>query len=151
MERSDKVKGILSILFALGNYYYNYFNILVAVLICMVILDYVTGTGAALIHGKWDKKKAKLGMWEKFGFFILVVLGFTVDVVLTELGRKVQVEFSTAGFVGTAVTVWLIGTEGISNLQNLREWGVPIPPFLKKAFKGLQSEAENIVKDSSKK
>ena len=94
------------------------------VFVFLTILDYITGTVAAKIHGRWTKEKAKAGIWEKAGFFLLIVLAATADFVITYLGRKVAGDFNTNMIFTTACTSWLIGTEGISNLKNIREWGV---------------------------
>jgi len=43
---------------------------------------------------------------------------------------------------GIATTLWLIGTEGMSIIENLGVIGVPIPKFLKPAFSKLKNQAE---------
>lgn len=151
VDREIEAKSLLVVLTSVANFYVNCFNELIVVFFMLTILDFATGTIAAKIKGEWDKIKAKRGMWEKLGFFVLIFLAATIDYTATLLLQKVSPGTTTKGTFSVATTTWLIGTEGYSNIQNLQEWGVrSIPGFLKRAFKGFQKQSEDISSSNKK-
>ena len=95
-----------------------------------------------------EKRPSKLEgvLWaflKKVSFMLLVTLGFLLDFVISYLMQeKAGTSFSTGGMFGIATTLWLIGTEGMSIIENLGVIGVPIPKFLKPAFSKLKNQAE---------
>jgi phage-related holin len=88
-----------------------------------------------------------LGIIKKVGYMVLLALAFFVDYIISYLVSKAGIQSPVNGLFGVATTCWLIGTEGLSILENLNIIGVPFPPFLKSAFKKLKDESEqNITK-----
>jgi toxin secretion/phage lysis holin len=108
----------------------------------LTTLDYFTGTVAAKRKNKWTKEKAIQGIWEKFGFFILITLAFCLDYTISFIGSNMNDSFSTNKSFTLILLVWLIGTEGRSNAKNLKAWGVKVPKFLTNGFVKLQ-DTEN--------
>lgn len=114
-----------------------------------LIFDYATGVIAAYFRKDLESWKGIKGILKKFSFMLLVLLGFFLDYVVTYLVQRVGLQITTGGLFGIATTCWLIGTEGISIIENLGVIGVPIPGFLKPAFTKLKEEAGKIGGDSN--
>lgn len=120
-------------------------NELVIILVLLMIFDYVTGVMAAFVRKDLASWKGVVGILKKVSFMLLVTLGFLLDFVISYLMQeKAGTAFSTGGMFGIATTLWLIGTEGMSIIENLGVIGVPIPKFLKPAFSKLKNQAEKV-------
>lgn len=139
-----KAKGVLAVITGVTSYLLNCFTELVVVLALLMLFDYVTGVLAAYFKKELSSWKGLQGILKKFSFMLLVVLGFLIDFVVSYLAEKVGLQFTTNGFFGLATTCWLIGTEGLSILENLGVIGLPIPPFLKPALSKLKDTANEI-------
>ena len=139
-----KSKAIFTALTSVASVYLGIINEIFFVFCFMTILDYFTGTVAAKRKNKWTKAKAVQGMWEKFGFFILITLACTLDFTVSFIGSKMNETFTTHKGFTFIVLIWLIGTEGRSNLKNLKAWGIKVPKFLVNGFTQLQKSSEDI-------
>ncbi|NLD49789.1 MAG: phage holin family protein, partial [Clostridiaceae bacterium] len=127
-------KSLLTLACTVFAYCQGIINELFVIFAGLTILDYITGSIAAILNKKWTKQKAVQGIFEKAGFFILFLLTASLDFSVTYIGEKVMEGFSTGAIFTTALSIWLIGTEGKSNLNNLREWGTKVPKFLTQGF-----------------
>jgi toxin secretion/phage lysis holin len=141
MENTN-AKGVIAIITAVLSYLLNCFTELIVVLVFLMIFDYITGIMAAYVRKEISSYKGIIGIFKKFSFILLVVLGFFFDYVISYLMKQTGLNFTTFGLVGIATCCWLIGTEAISIIENLSEIGVPIPGFLKKAFEKLKESSE---------
>lgn len=146
MNADVKVKGIAAVITGVTGYLINCFSELVVILILLMLVDYITGVIAAFFKKELSSWRGLQGIFKKFSFMLLVVLGFLLDFVITYLIEKVGLQFSTNGIFGIATTCWLIGNEGLSILENSAVIGLPVPPFLKPALAKLKDTADNIGK-----
>ena len=139
------VKGTIAAVTGVIAYLAGCLNELVIILVLLMILDYVTGVIAAFARKDLASWKGVVGILKKVSFMLLVTLGFLLDFVISYLMQeKAGTAFSTGGMFGIATTLWLIGTEGMSIIENLGVIGVPIPKFLKPAFSKLKNQAEKV-------
>ena len=135
-----KIKGVVAAFATIISYTLNCFNELVAVLIALMVIDYATGITAAYCEGNIQSRKGYRGIVKKVGFMILITLAFFLDFVISSSLVEINIALPFKGTFGFTTTIWLIGNEGVSIIENLGTIGVPLPPFLKEAFKKLKNK-----------
>lgn len=139
----EKTKTIVT---ALTSAFFSFFGLLaipVLLLVSSNLIDYITGLMATTSRKeKISSYKSVKGIFKKVSMYMLIVVGFIIDVLIdytiTNLG--VQLEFPT--IVSCIVAVWLVCNELISILENLIDIGVEIPSFLKPIVEKIKSETE---------
>ena len=89
------VAAVLGCLTAL----WGWFGWLVVAWVACMLLDYATGTAAALKAGKWSCKAAREGLWHKVGAMAAVL----VAAILDGVGSIVE----NAGRLGAPLPAWL--------------------------------------------
>lgn len=122
-----------------------YFNVLLiplAVLVAVMLIDYVTGMAGASYTGKLNSRVGVLGIIKKAGYIALVAVGMVVDYLITSALVSIGIHLQINYCFGMIITVWLIINELISILENLGEMGVPLPGFLTGMIKTLKGKVE---------
>ncbi|MFE4522578.1 holin family protein [Cytobacillus firmus] len=123
--------GISSIAYLLG----GIDKLLIAFVILMT-LDYLTGVSAAFYDKKVSSKSAFKGLMKKGAMFSLVIVATQMDIILGNEGQ----------FIRYAMLMFLIGTEGISLIENLGRLDVKLPKFLSDKFIQLKDEHDKLSK-----
>jgi toxin secretion/phage lysis holin len=103
--------------------------------ICLMFLDYITGTAAAFMQGKWSSKVAREGIWHKAGMVIVVVVAAGSDLLIAlVLGHLpvVALPIEYTGLICPLVLVWYCLTELGSVGENAITMGAPVPAWLPK-------------------
>lgn len=117
------------------------------VLAIFMILDYITGVLCGLFrNGGFDYIKGIKGIIKKLMYVVLILVTILLEFLIMYLTEKTGIVIRIDGSLVTAVYVYLIGTEGLSIIQNLIILGIPVPPFLIKLFGLLQDESGKIIK-----
>ena len=117
----------------------------VYLLVSCNIIDYFTGMMAALARGeKINSDVGIRGITKKVGQWLLVVIGYVVDVMIEYAGHAISEEFTIPIIVSVCVASWLVFNEVISILENLNEMGVPIPKFLVNIVNFFSKKVEDI-------
>ncbi|MGG3642048.1 phage holin family protein [Bacillus gobiensis] len=124
--------GVSSIAYLLG----GIDNLLIAFVILMT-LDYLTGIAAAFYDKKVSSKSAIRGLMKKGAMFSLVIVATQLDIILGNEGQ----------FVRYAILMFLIGTEGISLIENLGRLDIKVPKILSDRFSQLKDDHEKEDKD----
>lgn len=89
--------------------------------------DYFTGILAGVIERKVSSRRAFNGLFKKVGMITFVIIANQFDII----------SGNTEGFLRNAMLMFLIGTEGISILENLAKLGLPVPQFITNTFERL--------------
>lgn len=110
---------------------------LLAALITLIVLDYITGLAKAACQRQLSSKIGFQGIVKKIVLLILVAAANALQLLLS--GSLPLREM---------VLVFFIANEGLSLLENAAVF-VPIPNALKKAFLQLRDNAEEKQDDSS--
>ena len=101
----------------------------------LMMLDYITGTAAAMKKGEWSSKAAREGVWHKAGMIVVVIVAAAADLllrtVLTHL-PVIELPFEFTGLVCPMVLVWYCVTELGSIGENAIHMGAPAPEWLEK-------------------
>lgn len=105
--------------------------------VALMVLDYITGTCAAVKNGSWSSKVAREGIWHKVGMVVVVIIALAADLLIgTVLAHLpvVSLPFEYTGLVCPLVLVWYCITELGSLAENAVLLGAPMPSFLKKVL-----------------
>ncbi len=137
-------KGTVAGVCAALTAFWGWFGWLVVAWIIAMILDYVTGTCAALKTGTWSSKVARNGIWHKLGAIMTVLGAGLLDLVLGQLVAEVAAElpFTYTVFLCPAVIIWYILTEVGSMIENAGALGAPIPAWLRKAIAAFRDKVD---------
>jgi toxin secretion/phage lysis holin len=107
-------------------------DLLVIILLCFVIADYVTGLIASAIEGKLSSQIGFRGIVRKILVFVLVAASHLLDIAIG-WGNH---------FIRDAIIFFYIINEFISIVENVGRAGVPLPSFLRKAIELLKDETD---------
>lgn len=107
------------------------------------VIDYFTGLFAAPARGKKISSTVGLkGIVKKICLWLLVVVGVIVDELLKYTTDVIGLTLPFNFVVACIVCVWIICNELLSILENLKDIGVKLPPFLEKLIVYIKSKAE---------
>lgn len=119
----------------------------VFVLAGLNITDYISGILASKRRN--EKVTSDKGLWgiaKKIGMWVLVFIGWVMDVLINYAGQYVGLTIKLPFVVATIVAVWLICNEIISILENLLDIGVAMPPFLMPLARMIKGQVEDKTK-----
>lgn len=111
------------------------------------VIDYITG----LIAANWRKEKINSyksirGIVKKVLMWSLVLIGSWMDMLVNYSVQYIRPDLSWPFVIAIVVAVWIVTNEIISILENLRDCGVPLPPFLEPIVKHVQKKVEDTAK-----
>lgn len=137
------MKGTVAVL---GASIVSYFGTLAApllVLLCVMIVDYVTGMVKAYMAAQLSSKIGLRGILKKLCYMAMVAVGAAIDYLLGNALVQVGIDMHIEMFCGMLVAIWLIINELISILENLAVIGVPGFPALTKLIERLKNTVGN--------
>ena len=111
-----------------------------------MIIDYATGSAAALRAGEWSSKSARDGIWHKLGSVVAVIVAAILDTVIGHLLANVpgvELPFTYTVLLCPLVVIWYILTEAGSIIENAGALGAPIPAWLTKMIAVLESKVDD--------
>ena len=114
-------------------------GVLAVVWVIAMLLDFGTGTAAAIVSGNWSSKVARMGIWHKAGMFAVVIVAALADLGLGVLCATIELGMSWPGMVMPLVLAWYIITELGSILENAVAMGAPVPAWLTRMLKASLS------------
>ncbi len=138
-------KGLKAVLSAAAAGLAAYLGIVaipLAVLVVMMIADYISGITAAYITKDLSSRKGLEGIVRKVGYMLLIGVAMTVDYLISHGLTAVNIKPGIQMWFALLVIAWLIINEMISILENLSRMDVPVPGFLTRIIKRLRDSAE---------
>jgi len=109
-------------------------------------IDFITGfLGSKASDEKYNPKKAEKGVYKKMGYLIFWVVAVLVELVLKEQGASIGITMNMP-LISLVVTFWLLGTEGLSIMNNLHKMGIKVPKWFISYFekmKQLKTEVDD--------
>lgn len=147
----EKEKGIIKFVIIVGSYL-SYFiggwSISMEVMFIFMACDYITGYLRSLLKKKLSSKTGYKGLIKKTGYIFAVVVGAALDRLI--IANNLNVPITILGFPISFKIMMIcsvVGTEGISIVENLKEMGLIVPFPIKKLFKQLKQDEseENII------
>ena len=146
MEYINGLKAAVAALCAALTALWGWFGwVVVAWIVCMII-DYATGSAAALRAGEWSSKSARDGIWHKLGSVVAVIVAAILDTVIGHLLGNVpgvELPFTYTVLLCPLVVIWYILTEAGSIIENAGALGAPIPAWLTKMIAVLESKVDD--------
>lgn len=124
-------------------YYLNIMAIPVIVLVCIMLIDYITGMISAWVNAELSSKKGLFGIVKKICYLFAIASAMGIDWLIYSGMTQIGIQLDYTIFFGVLVTIWLIINEIISILENLAKIGVPLPKFLVNVIKRLKTTAES--------
>ena len=141
-----ELKAAISAVLAGMTAFWGWTGWLVVIWLVAMVLDYATGSWAALSTGTWDSAVARAGLWHKLGSIVAMLVALLLDVALAEivnygdLGFELPFEYKSAFL--PLVAIWYIVTELGSIIENAARLGAPVPKFLISSLKKLKEKAD---------
>ena len=86
------------------------------------------------------------GIFKKVLMWLLVMVGAIFDMLIMYASEIVGIEAPFAFLIESVVAIWLICNELISILENIKDCGVKLPPFLEPIIKATQEKVEEKAK-----
>ena len=158
MEHVNAFKAALAALCAALTALWGGFGWVVVAWIGCMLIDYATGSAAALRAGEWSSKSARDGIWHKLGSVMAVIVAAILDVVIGHLLGNlpgVELPFAYTVLLCPLVVIWYILTEAGSIIENAGALGAPVPGWLRKMIAALENRVdqvgESVAKDQSDK
>ena len=145
MEHINGIKGTIAAVLGCLTALWGWFGWLVVAWVVCMLLDYATGTAAALRAGEWSSKVARDGLWHKLGEAVAVLVAAILDGVIGLILANVPaltLPFDYTVFLTVLVLVWYIMTELGSLVENAGSLGAPVPAWLRKAIAALESTVD---------
>jgi toxin secretion/phage lysis holin len=110
-------------------------GVMIVIWVGAMLLDYLTGSAAALKSGQWSSATARQGLWHKGGMIVVVVVAAVADVVMVIICDHIPLGMTWPILILPLVLAWYILTELGSILENAIKMGAPIPKWLVKLLK----------------
>ena len=145
MEHINSFKAAVAAVCAALTALCGWFGWLVVAWIVCMIIDYATGSAAALRAGEWSSKSARDGIWHKLGSVVAVIVAAILDTVIGHLLDNVpgmELPFTYTVLLCPLVVIWYILTEAGSIIENAGALGAPIPAWLTKMIAALESRVD---------
>jgi len=130
--------GVLGALAA----YFHMLLVPLAVLVAVMLTDYLTGMLRAARTGGLSSRTGVAGILKKAGYLALVAVGMTVDYLISHALTTVGIHLQINYCFGVMLTIWLIINELISILENLGALHIPLPQFLTQTIQALRDRVE---------
>ena len=145
MEHINGFKAAIAAVCAALTALWGWFGWVVVAWVGCMVIDYLTGSCAALRAGEWSSKTARDGIWHKVGSIVAVIVAGILDVVIGHLLSNVpgvELPFTYSVLLSPLVVIWYILTEAGSIIENAGALGANIPPWLTKAIAVLESKVD---------
>lgn len=123
--------------------YFQELLIPLAILLAVMVLDYISGLTKGWITKSLSSQIGLIGIIKKLCYLIVVCVAGVVDWIIQNGLASAGIEIKPVYFFGLVVVIWLIINELISILENLGTIGVPLPAFLIKLVSKLKNTVES--------
>ena len=140
------IKGILTAIFSVLT---SLFGVLAVPILLMVgtnVIDYATGLIAAPKRSEdINSYKSMRGIWKKVCMWLLVAVGAIIDELILYASGTIGVTLPGSFLVACVVACWIICNEILSILENLKDIGIAMPPFLEPLVRNIKSQTADKV------
>lgn len=122
---------------------------MVLVWVCLMCLDYLSGSLAARSRGEWTSSAARSGIFHKAGTVLVVMVSMAADYVMVLLSAHLpgEIPFAWPVVIFPIVTVWYILTEIGSIIENAISMGARVPAWLPKLLNATVNAIDASVEE----
>jgi len=121
--------------------------IMLLVWVCLMGLDYVSGSLAARSQGIWTSAAARSGIFHKAGMVLVVLVSMAADFVMVVASRNLpgEVVLVWPVVLFPMVTMWYILTEIGSIIENAIAMGAKVPQWLPRLLNATVNAIDTAV------
>lgn len=149
-EKAFEIKAAITAVFVFCTALWGWLGWAIIALVFCMLLDYLTGTWAAICNGEWSSAVARQGLWHKLGEIVALLVAIFVDIAISvilhieALGTifAINLPADIPSFFTLIVTIWYIFTELGSIIENAGKLGAPIPEWLSKAILSIKTSTD---------
>ncbi len=148
-DKAAEIKAAAAALIAFGTALFGWVGWMVVLWLAAMVMDYLTGTFAALYGKRWSSAAARRGLWHKLGSIFAVLVAAMCDIVLGLVGDNFGFELPVLGqscLITPVVTAWYFFTELGSIAENAQALGAPVPDWLTKGIKKIKDATDDAGK-----
>lgn len=144
-DKALEIKAAIVAVFTFLTALFGWLGWAVIIWLAAMLIDYLTGTFAALSKGEWSSSKARAGLWHKIGAVAAVLVAALCDVAINVIIQSIGADvlpFEYKYYITLIVCLWYIFTEAGSILENAAALGAPVPKWLIKRIAQLKEAAD---------
>ncbi len=150
-DKAAEIKAAAAALIAFGTALFGWVGWMVVLWLSAMVLDYLTGTFAALYGKRWSSAAARRGLWHKLGSIFGVLVAAMCDIVLGLVSDNFGFELPALGqscLITPIVTAWYFFTELGSIVENAAAMGAPVPGFLRRLIERSKKAIDDKTEQS---
>ena len=130
-----EIKVAVAAFFTAIGVFLGWQGVMALVWVGVMIVDYITGTWAAMKKGEWSSAVARQGVWHKLGMIVVVAVALAADFVMAMICDHLPIGINWTSIIFPLVLAWYIVTELGSILENAVKMGAAVPSWLTKILK----------------
>jgi len=143
----NRFKAVFTTIFSAITSWLGILAIPVLIMVACNVIDYITGLVASRYRNEpINSYKSFRGIAKKICMWLLVIVGALVDQLILYAGSTVGINLPFTFLVACIVAVWIICNEMISILENIKDTGVKLPPFLLPLVENVKKQVEDKTK-----
>jgi len=143
----NRFKAVFTTIFSAITSWLGILAIPVLIMVACNVIDYITGLVASRYRDEpINSYKSFRGIAKKICMWLLVIVGALVDQLILYAGNTVGINLPFTFLIACVVAIWIICNELISILENIKDIGVKLPPFLQPLVKNIQKQVEDKAK-----
>lgn len=150
-DKATEIKAAITGAFAFVTALIGWIGWIIVIWIASMLLDYLTGTWAAMYRGEWSSSIARQGLWHKLGSIVGILTAALSDFALSIMIPHLGINFDYPTIITPVVALWYIFTELGSILENMDKLGSRVPPFLRKLIDKARDKFEKIGNEEADK
>lgn len=145
-DKASEIKAAITAAIAFCTSLFGWAGWAVVLWFGTMVLDYITGTWAAMANHEWRSTVARQGLWHKLGSIMAVLVAGLADIAISvithlDLGFELPIDYHT--FFLPMVALWYTFTEMGSIIENAGKLGAPVPKWLASAVDKMKSHADD--------
>ena len=145
-DKASEIKAAITAAIVFCTSLFGWAGWAVVLWLIAMVMDYITGTWAAMANHEWSSTVARQGLWHKLGSIVAILVAGMVDIAISvithlDLGFDLPLEYHT--FVLPLVALWYAFTEMGSLIENAGKLGAPVPKWLARAVDKLKGRTDD--------
>lgn len=142
----DKINMFYGTIVAILSYVLGEHWFLFVAFLVLNVIDYITGCLKSRINKKTNSAKGAIGILKKIGYWLMIVVAFSMSAILIELGSSIGVNLECMSMIGYMTLAALIINELRSILENFVEAGYNVPSILVKGLEVANKAIDGMIK-----
>ncbi|WP_125116518.1 phage holin family protein [Agathobaculum sp. Marseille-P7918] len=150
MDHVTEIKAACAAGVAVLTALWGWFGWVIVLFVACMVVDYLTGTMAAMYAGSWSSSTACKGILHKLGCIVVVAVAGAADLLLGMMLAHlpgITLPFEYTVLICPVVVIWYILTELGSIIENAVALGAPCPKWLA----GVVDAAKDAVEETGSK